>query len=194
MNKETIKSKAKALRAFLANQGLDLNHSAALEAIAHIEGEASYNVLLAKSNPPKAGISSAQLRTIPLWDIEVCRIGYAHTQIVVKGTKSRKEAEALALEQVDNDSFSEHSSDYVIVGNEPDERSDQAAVGSDEVFSEPRDWEVAVSRISYGTKTLQIEAPTLKDAEELALDEAGNHYYSTNSSSCEVSGAYPRSA
>lgn len=193
MNKETIKTKAKALRAFLANQGLALNHSASLEAIAHIEGEASYNVLLSKEQPPKAGGSRSQARTIPLWDVEVCRMGYAQTQVLVKGARTRKEAEEKALEMVDSDNFSEHSSDYVIVGKEAPEPVDEVDTYAEDIDLGPRDWDVTVCRTSYGTRTLEIEAPDRQLAEEVALDEAGGHEYSTSSSRYEVYGAFPRS-
>ena len=192
MNNETIKAKAKALRTFLSTQGLALNHGASLEAIAHIEGAASYNVLLAKSQPRQAGMSVSQARTIPLWDVEVCRMGYATAQIVIKGARTRREAEERALEDAGDASFSEKSSDYVIVGKEPATPGGVVDDYADDIDTGPRDWDVSICRVSYGTETLQIEAPTLQAAEEVALDEAGSYEYSSSSSEYEIAGAYPR--
>lgn len=189
MNQETIKAKAKALRTFLSTQGLALKHSASLEAIAHIEGVASYNVLQAKPQPSVPGMSISQARTIPLWDVEVCRIGYATAQIVIKGARTRKEAEERALDDAGDVSFSEKSSDYVLVGKEPAEPNAAEDDYADDVDNGPHDWDVSICRTSYGTETLQIEAPTYQDAEEVALDDAGGYEYSITSNKYEISSA-----
>lgn len=193
MNKDIIKAKAKALRAFLGTQGVALNHSASLEAVAHLEGASSYNVLLTKLRPPKVEVARSAACTKPRWDVEVCRIGYAHATVVVRGARTRKEAESRALEEADSDCFSEKVSDYVIVGKEPAEPAKVLDTYEGDVDLGPRDWDVSVCRVSYGTnQLLQLEAPTMEAAEELALDEAGNHEYSTSSCEYEVSGASPR--
>jgi hypothetical protein len=314
MNKEIIKSKAKALRTFLAAQGMKLNHSACLEAIAHIEGNASYNVLQSKFQPaptielPKepsffddfvqgefdvhagvlpayrygnlvaslgysrtlsrshlqlfvyevfddgegtddnvtrtcipmqlesnleecknyvqkvarllGGYLSAQmgvralgwaitavtetatpdwdsiksklnaLTTTPFWDVEVCRMGYGHTTLDFDDLRSRKQAEALALEEACNCDFTENNSDYVIVGKD-EEKSEPPFEEEDLVLDEPGSWTVEVCRISYGTMTFRIQAATLKEAEEVALEGAGNHYFSEHESEYVVNMAYP---
>jgi hypothetical protein len=193
MKKDIIKAKAKALRVYLETQGLALNHSASLEAVARIEGASSYNVLLTKMRPPEVEVVHSTACTQPRWDVEVCRIGYANATVVVRGARTRKEAEARALDEADSECFSEKSSDYVIVGKETAEPAKVVDTYEGDVDLGPRDWDVSVCRVSYGTNQLrQLVAPTMADAEELALDEAGNHEYSTSSCEYEVFGAFPR--
>lgn len=47
------------------------------------------------------------------YQIEVCRIGYAHATIEVEAS-SLEEARNLALEDAPNHDFNEHDSDYVL--------------------------------------------------------------------------------
>jgi hypothetical protein len=53
---------------------------------------------------------------------------------------------------------------------------------------ETRAFEVPVVRIGYGFTTIVVMAKTLEEAEELALDEAGDHEYSEKSSEYEIEG------
>ena len=47
------------------------------------------------------------------YQIEVCRIGYAHATIEVEAS-SMKEAENKALEEAPNHEFNEHGADYAL--------------------------------------------------------------------------------
>lgn len=38
-------------------------------------------------------------------------------------------------------------------------------------------FEIDVTRLSYGSRTITVQASSLKEAQDLALDEAGNHLY-----------------
>lgn len=192
MNKDTVKAKAKALQTFMAGKGVSLKYSAALEAIARIEGLPSYNVMQSQRKAQTLATPVQPEATLATWDIEVCRVGYANTVVIVKGARSYQEAAARALEELDTDCFSsENSSDYVIVGKEEPKEPLTAPV--EEQLGEACDWEVGICRMAYGTNTLRIPAQglTKEQAEELALDEAGHHYYSTHHAEYEVTGAYP---
>jgi hypothetical protein len=195
MNKETAKAKAKALQTFMAEKGFPLKHSAALEAVARIEGFPSYNVLQSQLEDARPVSAVAEVSVDQGgWDIEVCRIGYATMVVIVKGACTAKEAAERALEDMNSDNFgSDEESDYFIVGKEEGEAEPEALFFENETPGEPRTWEVAVNRKAYGTKTLRITGANLtrEQAEERALDEAGNHYYSTKDNEYEVSGAYP---
>jgi len=189
MQKEVIKAKAKALRAFLQARGLELNHSGALEAVAHIEGTSSYNVLQAKAAPAPAPVT---LASIPTWDIEVTRIGYAHRTIQVKGARSAQEAARLAAEELDSGNFSEHDSEYQL-SSDPDphqDATDDIVVLGEEVLSEPQTWQVVIGRISYGVETLKVWAPSEAQAQDRALDIAGNTLFNLTTFKYEVD-AFP---
>jgi hypothetical protein len=45
---------------------------------------------------------------------------------------------------------------------------------------------IPVVRIGYGFKTIEVEAESQEEAEELALDEAGDHEYSEKESQYEI--------
>lgn len=45
-----------------------------------------------------------------------------------------------------------------------------------------RDFEVDITRIGYGCRTISVKARTEREARELADDEAGNHEYSEHTS------------
>jgi len=47
---------------------------------------------------------------------------------------------------------------------------------------------IPVVRIGYGFKTIEVEANSQEEAEQLALDEAGDHEYSEKSSDYEIEG------
>jgi hypothetical protein len=49
-------------------------------------------------------------------------------------------------------------------------------------------YEVTVCRTGYGFTRFQVQAATLDQAQELALDEAGNHDYSEKTSEYSVEG------
>lgn len=187
MNNEINKAKAKALRVFLGNHGIALKHSLALEAIARIEGKPSYNVLQATPAKNSPG------PLVPTWDIEVSRIGYGCITILVKNVATQKEAEALALDEAGDHSVSEHHSDYKIVGAESEEEAavcGQSEVVMDTGASVPGDWEVEVCCITYGTRMLKIAGvPTRAEAEEQALDHAGELYYPAQNREYEVNGS-----
>lgn len=194
MNKETVKAKAKALQSYMADKGFALKHSAALEAIARIEGFPSYNVLQSHFETGTVLALAPATGGPDAWSIEVCRIGYATSVVIVKSACSAKEAAERALDEMNSDHFgTDDESDYFIVGKEPAEESPEALFFEDEKPGEPRTWEVAVCRKAYGTNTLRITGSNLtrEQAEELALDEAGNHYYATKHNDYEVTGAYP---
>jgi hypothetical protein len=193
MNKEITKAKAKALQTYLESQGVTLKHSKALEAIARIEGFPSYNVLQSRSQEAE-GPTAAPAVSPPVWEIDVCRLGYASTVVIVKGARTAKEAAERGLEEMNSDHFGgENHSDYFIEGKgEPDEEPEALFLENEEP-GEPRTWEVAICRKSYGQQTLRINGENLtrEQAEELALDEAGNHYYPPKDFEYEVTGAYP---
>lgn len=48
----------------------------------------------------------------------------------------------------------------------------------EEVHEEPREFTVEICRIGYSNRTVKIMAHSLSEAEEIALDEAGNHEFS----------------
>ena len=47
-------------------------------------------------------------------------------------------------------------------------------------------YQVNVVRVSYGHRTLEIEADSIEAAEEQALDDAGSHLYSGGSAEYEI--------
>lgn len=47
-------------------------------------------------------------------------------------------------------------------------------------------FQIPVCRISYGYKTIEVEADTLEQAQELALDEAPNLEFSEKSADYEL--------
>lgn len=192
MNKDAVKAKAKALQSFMAQQGFQLKYSAAIEAIARIEGLPSYNVLQSRLDAVQEPTQAPQAQILVSWDVEVCRVGYAHATVIVKGAKSYAEAAEQAKDEVSDDAFSsEKSSDYFIAGQEPS--PDAAPVPEDDKPGLPQDWEVTLCRMSYGTSTFNIPGHglTQKQAEEVALDQAGNHYFSMDDGEYVVTGVYP---
>lgn len=206
MNKETTLSKAKALTAFLATHGLHLKHSAALEAIARIEGAPSYNVLQSTFSTAAAPLGPLQspagkndeAARPPLRTVDVCRIGYGHATVYANELSTRKEAEAMALAQAGDIEFSEKDSEYCLAGNEPsNSMKETAEVTASRVTALPeeelrRKWVVNICRISFGVRSIDVcNAVSQDDANERALDEAGNHYYSTHASEYEVTGGSP---
>ena len=50
-------------------------------------------------------------------------------------------------------------------------------------------YEVKVIRTGYATRIDRVEANTLKEAEQKALDRAGNFLYSVNTSEYEIGSA-----
>ncbi len=50
-------------------------------------------------------------------------------------------------------------------------------------------YDVDVVRIGYGFKAIQVEAYSKKEAEDKALDEAGDYEYKENSSDYKVNGS-----
>ena len=50
-------------------------------------------------------------------------------------------------------------------------------------------YEVQVTRIGYGSRTDRVKAKTLKEAEQKALDQAGNFLYSEHTSDYEIESA-----
>jgi alpha-glucosidase (family GH31 glycosyl hydrolase) len=55
---------------------------------------------------------------------------------------------------------------------------------------EPETYEVSVCRTGYGFHKIQVQARSPEEAEELALDEAGDHTYSDKSSEYTTDGAH----
>lgn len=49
-------------------------------------------------------------------------------------------------------------------------------------------YNITVCRTGYGFNTIEVEANNQKEAEEKALDEAGNHEYSEKSSEYTLDG------
>ncbi len=47
---------------------------------------------------------------------------------------------------------------------------------------ELRDFEVEVQRVAWGNRTIKVRAATLHEAQQMALDEAGNHVFSEKES------------
>jgi hypothetical protein len=130
---------------------------------------------------------------LPSWDINVWRIGYGHTILRVKGVATRKQAEALALDEAGDLSMSEHTSEYEIEGSgsqAPDEIIDAADTSVDEDSTELRDWDVEICRMSYGTNTITIAGVLTREvAEAFALDQAGDYHFPQQSRSYKVIGS-----
>jgi hypothetical protein len=49
-----------------------------------------------------------------------------------------------------------------------------------------RKFDVEITRIGYGYKTIRVEADTEDEARQKALDEAGNHVFNEKSSEYEA--------
>jgi len=48
--------------------------------------------------------------------------------------------------------------------------------------TELQDFEVEVQRVAWGNLTIKVRAATLHEAQQMALDEAGNHVFSEKDS------------
>lgn len=55
-------------------------------------------------------------------------------------------------------------------------------------MSKKQKFSIPVVRIGYGFATIEVEASSQEEAEQLALDEAGDHEYSEKSSDYEIEG------
>ena len=55
-------------------------------------------------------------------------------------------------------------------------------------------FKVEVWRISYGFNEIEVEAETPEEAEEIALEEAGNYLYSESSSEYTTDGVTEKEA
>lgn len=57
-------------------------------------------------------------------------------------------------------------------------------------YIEEVEFTVSVTRIAYANRNIVVKAKTRKEAEELALDEAGEHEFSEHTSEFTSGGAY----
>lgn len=237
MNKETAKAKAKALINFLESQGVSLKHSAALEAVAKIEGLPSYNVLL--SQPPAASMSLPSfpvvahdqhgghtLGNLHVWldvvddEPDAVELVFTHyvdgeptdDYVACSCThlkqQSSPEQKRIFIQQCAElvsgylkDSISIYELDFAVqalaLGESFDTVGKSLAKKFDLLTPETPDlvdkeWEVDICRTGYGFTSITIKgAKSQKEAEEMALDEAGNHYYSEKDSDYSVVGSSP---
>ena len=169
-----MKAKADVLASFLEGKGVQLQRTALLEAVAQMCGHPNWSTARAAApKPPKAEKPKAS-DGLQDFEISVVRVGYATTQFYVNAT-SEAQAADLAMEEADNVDFSEHSSDYFIEGQEED---DEPEPTFDTTEGPEKKYCVYVCRQSCGSLTLTIRAASQEEAEEKALDDAGNHYFS----------------
>lgn len=71
----------------------------------------------------------------------------------------------------------------------PEELDDNLSSGTAVVYAEPQDFDVHVVRTGYGHRTFRVSAKSQAEADRIALDEAGSHDFSENSSEYSVEGS-----
>lgn len=196
MNKEISKAKAKALITFLKEKGIKLNHSGALEAIARIDGKNSYNVLCTQTQHKQQPIASAVVikpvdTTTKNWTVNVVRTGFSETRIEMTSLMRLEDAKELAFDLAGDRSMSEKQSEYTI----PDEDVEFGGKEYEDETSKSKDniialWSINVRRESYGSLDIVIEAETLEEAHDKALDNAGNEYFECDESRYVITDFY----
>ena len=188
---DALKAKADVLAASLAKNGLQLKRTQVLETVAQMYGYPNWSTAraaAAKRKPGPVVALAAPADGLQDFEVTVVRTGYGNKVMEIYA-ESVAEAHFTALKEAGDYDFSEHGSDYAIEGKEqpPEE---EALTPEDYIKGPLAEYEVDVCRISIGSLTQTYRAKTREEAEEMALDDAGNHYYSEHNSRYVVNSAY----
>jgi len=71
--------------------------------------------------------------------------------------------------------------------NVTEDNCDGCTDGSKFKYGELETYNIEVCRIGYSFKTIEVDATSQKEAEELALDEAGSHEFSEKDAEYKIS-------
>lgn len=174
---EALKAKADVLAASLGKNGIQVKRTQALETVAQMYGYPNWSTARAAASKPLKSKKPEASDGLQDFAVEVVRIGYATTQFYINATSEAKAA-AQALEEADLVEFSEHTSEYFIEGKEEEEEPEPTF---DVTEGPEKQYCVYVCRKSCASRTLTIRAANRDEAEEKALDTAGDYYFSGSS-------------
>lgn len=177
-----LKAKADVLDTFLKGKDVTLPRTQVLEAVAQMCGFPNWSTARAaapKKEPKSAKKKASQAPAEKDFDVDIMRVGYACRTVEVQAC-SIAEAHDKAMAEADGLDFNEHHADYYIEGKSDAEIDNYEVTEEDKVQGDEATYQVELCQVSYGVNTITVRAKSQAEAEDLALDEAGNHYYAAD--------------